>query len=302
MNWSIVTTSTTRTAAKFEDRDGTREIAQFHGPSGRRVLCVTHLPAEDAVAGLVVCSPIHAEFIQNYRREVSLGRRLAARGIAVQRFHYRGSGNSDGDIETMTFESMKADAFVTTERLKQRAGVSRLAFLGSRLGSVIAAQVASAFPEAALALWDPVIDVNQYFRDMGRYRLMHQLKGDSTGGVQRASIAEELRLQTVADVLGYSVSKGLYDSFAGRDLLTELGDTPRSLLLLQLGRAQHLRAEYEEARRRWMHLHFRIQTATVGDPEAWWFSTRPSQDASQRGQELVEETIKWLTDSSWMET
>lgn len=54
---------------------------------------------------VVVCPPTLAAFPSNYGREVAAARALAARGYAVQRIHYRGTGNSDGDATEVAFEA-----------------------------------------------------------------------------------------------------------------------------------------------------------------------------------------------------
>jgi len=80
------------------DAGGSIEEASFIGPEGRAMFAFLHLPdGAPVLGGLVVCSPMDAETLRHYRKEVLLGRMLAPRGVAVLRFHYRGAGNSDGD-------------------------------------------------------------------------------------------------------------------------------------------------------------------------------------------------------------
>lgn len=67
----------------------------FFGLLRRRMVACTHLPATQPIRGEVICSPLHAEFLHKYRKEVMLAPSLAASGLAVQRFHY-------GEQETVT--------------------------------------------------------------------------------------------------------------------------------------------------------------------------------------------------------
>lgn len=286
--------STERIAVRLDGQTGIKEIARFFGPSRQRMFGVTHLPSEDPLAGLVICSPVHAEFVQNYRREVNLGRRLAARGVAVQRFHYRGCGNSEGDAENLTRETMRADSLTATEEFTRLVGMSRLVFLGTRLGGLIAASLASTFDGAPIALWEPVLDVDQYVREIERYRLIHQVKGENPAALGQERIAERLRLKSSAEVLGYSLSRSLYASFAGSALTSELGSNPRSILLLQMGGSRKLRPDYEDSLRILRNRNFRVQADSVGDQQAWWFITHSNTDGPQKSQGLVERTVEWL--------
>jgi len=63
---------------------GTLEEVGFLGPPGQRVVASTHLPAGEAIGGLVICSPLYAEFLHNYRKEVIFARSLADAGLAVR--------------------------------------------------------------------------------------------------------------------------------------------------------------------------------------------------------------------------
>ncbi|MDP8959415.1 MAG: alpha/beta hydrolase, partial [Actinomycetota bacterium] len=127
------------------------EEAWWFGPDGQRLFGFLHLPEGRPRAGIVVCSPLHAEFLRNYRREVLVARALAARGFAVQRFHYRGTGSSDGQASEATYETMRQDALLAAGHVLERSGATRLGFLGTRWGALVAAAGAAGFPGAPLA-------------------------------------------------------------------------------------------------------------------------------------------------------
>src|SRR3989304_5088377 len=86
------------------------ETAGFFGLPGERLFGGTHLPAGAIHGGLVISSSIGPEQLTSYRNEVVLARRLAAAGVAVQRFHYRGSGHSDGEDVDLTLGTMVGGA------------------------------------------------------------------------------------------------------------------------------------------------------------------------------------------------
>ncbi len=92
--------------------------------------------------GVLVCSPLHAEMQRNYRREVLLSRRLASAGAAVERFHYRGTGNSAGEPGRLALDTMIEDGIAAVHHLQQRVGGVPLVVLGTRVGGLVAAAVA----------------------------------------------------------------------------------------------------------------------------------------------------------------
>ena len=272
--------------ARLEDpRTGIVEEAGFLGPDGERIFAVRHLPPEPARAGIVMCTPIFAEFEKNYRREVPLARILARGGLAVQRFHYRGTGHSD-DGE-MTFESMRRDAILAAHSLVERTGITRVALMGTRLGGMIAGSAASEFSGAPVALWDPVVLPADYFRDVMRHRRVLETKKGQRGG---PSLTEELAERGVVDAVGYQLRRALFDSLAGRSLAQELGPEPRPLLLVQFGQPQRpLRAEYRALRDDLAARSFPVDTAVASLDEMWLFATH-----WQPPERLLNVTAAWL--------
>ena len=79
-----------------------------------------------------------------------LARRLASRGLAVGRFHYVGTGNSDGDLGDVTIAGMAADAAAVAAALAAASGTDRIGFVATRLGSLPASSVASGWPGTRL--------------------------------------------------------------------------------------------------------------------------------------------------------
>src|SRR5688500_12781422 len=118
-------------AVRIDAAERFREEIEFLGTEERLFSC-RHVSLEHPRAGLLICSPISADFMANYQREVLLARMLAKRGFAVQRFHYRGTGNSDGDPAEVTFGRLCEDAVQAKDELARATGVSTIALLGTR--------------------------------------------------------------------------------------------------------------------------------------------------------------------------
>jgi len=281
---------------RFDSELGIVEMAGFFGPGQSKLFGCVHVPEKEPVAGVVVCSPLQAEFVKNYRREVLLGRILATQGIGVQRFHYRGFGHSDGEPGDATFESMLEDTAVATDHLLAVTRAPKVGFLGTRWGGLIAAAAAIRWNGVPLALWEPAVDSVRYFRDVFRGRLIHDLKEGTDGHRSGQALVEELLEVGSLDILGYSIPRGLYESGIGHDLATQIGELPRPILLIEMGRPGTLRREYSALVDGWIRGGFPVETHVIARREAWWFGggAWEVEEETARRASLVELTAQWL--------
>ncbi|MGH8824607.1 MAG: serine aminopeptidase domain-containing protein [Jiangellaceae bacterium] len=275
-------------AERVDDELGVREEVEFFGGT-QRVFGCRHLPVGAVAGGLVVCSPILSDFGANYLREVRLARRLAASGVAVQRFHPRGSGHSDGDRLDLTLDSMADDAAAAVERLRQRCGVSTVALLGTRFGALVAAAAARELVSAPVVLWEPVTDPSRYFREGLRARSVHHLRRGTRGGDEPEA---ELATQGYVDVLGIPVGRELFETPASRGLAASLGPAARPLLLVQLDSREDLKRPYREAVDRWAAEGLEVTATCCPTEETWWFM----HDRLTPTETLVDTTAEWLLD------
>jgi pimeloyl-ACP methyl ester carboxylesterase len=287
------------TAVRTDPEQGFSEEVEFLGDDGDRMFAFLHRPLEHAVAGVVMCSPLEAETIRHYRKEVLLGRALAARGLAAVRFHYRGTGNSDGEGSDRTFDDMAGDALEMGAWLRERTGVERVAYLGTRWGALVAASAAGRGAEP-LALWEPSVSASAYFRETLRWRLMHELKHAEPGAPRPTTqnLVGEMRERGSVDVMGYPVHWSLYSTAADRTLPGELGTVPRQVLLVQLSLERELRAEYRMLVDEWNRAGLGAASELVTDEVAWRFQVvrwsaeedRPETDR------LLAVTTSWLAE------
>jgi hypothetical protein len=71
-------------ARRVDEVAGLVEIAEFFGSGPDRVFGILSTPASsDAFAGVVMCTPVLAQFRAHYRTGVLTARALAARGVAL---------------------------------------------------------------------------------------------------------------------------------------------------------------------------------------------------------------------------
>jgi pimeloyl-ACP methyl ester carboxylesterase len=282
-----------RVAVRTDSGGTFREEAGFFGPGPQRLFGVLHRPTGPALGGLVICPSIYAEFITGYRTEVVLARTLASRGLAVQRFHYRGVGHSDGETEETTFATMREDALAAAARLLERTGVDGLGFLGMRFGGLVAGSAASEHRGCPLVLVEPTLEARRFFRDAWRAKLIRDVKRGTRAPGQ--GLAEALEREGTVDALGHSIFRPLFESTADRTLIGELGDGARPTLLVQLGRALSLRRDLEAAAAALRRLGCEVAVEAVAEDLVGWFLPDPGIKRTQpRARALIEVTSGWL--------
>jgi alpha/beta superfamily hydrolase len=276
-------------ATRIDPDSGARELVEFFGEEDRLFGCV-HVPKSGAEAGLLVCSPVASEFEKNYRRETLLGWALASRGVAVGRFHYRGVGHSDGDSAVLSLERMVEDAMAAAGHLIDRTGVTRLGFLGTRLGALVAAAMARRYSGAPLAMWEPVVDGARYFTEVFRAGFMADLShGHRDAPPSQEEVVARLATEGRVDVVGHTVGRSLYDSVVSRNLESELGDAARPVLVVQLSQSQKVRSPYRALADRLATLGFAVEVVVIDEAEAWWFGEERRGKAA-----LTQATAAWV--------
>jgi pimeloyl-ACP methyl ester carboxylesterase len=268
--------------------DGGHDEVEFFGGAERLFGC-RHVPPGPARAGLVVCPPILSDFGANYQREVRLGRQLAGAGIAVQRYHPRGTGQSDGQAAELTLDSLIEDGRAAVTRLRECTGVDSVTLLGTRFGALTAAALAAELDGASVVLWEPVTDPRRYLREGLRARAVHRVGRD---GSERGDPEAELARRGFVDVLGVPVGRELFATPAERTLDAELGDRVRAVLLVQMDERDELRPEYEHLARRWAECGLDVTTRRCPCEESWWYV----HDRLAPVADLLDVTAGWVLD------
>jgi len=281
-----------RSSMRFDPATAVKEIVEFFGSGSDKMFGSRFEPQGVPIGGLVMCSSLHAELLNSYRTEVLLARALAARGVAVQRFHYRGHGHSDGESEETTFDGMRRDAVDAVEQLRASARVATPALLGTRWGGLIAAAAAAELPGAPLALWEPIPNAEQFFKEAFRAKRLRDVR-ERTRSAPSEELYEVLRSGGIVDVVGYPIEGRLFVSSEGRDIARDPGDETRSVFIGQIGTASELRPSYRRAADRWNSLGWPVETVIFKEQEITWFLP----DAKSRQENrlaLVEATADWL--------
>jgi alpha/beta superfamily hydrolase len=275
---------------------GPREIAEFLAHGDERIFAVRHRPSSGAALGIVICPGLQAEFHRNYRREVLISRALAESGVCVQRFHYRGSGHSDGDSADMTFSTMLEDAVRSAEWMMSEEHVGRVLFVGVRLGGLVAAAASKRLGSDPIVLWEPFTRADSYYRDIFRAARVHALADASETDGTHESPVTELRRTGRLDVLGYSVDRALFESLQDRRLDEELGDAARSVLMLLVSPGGKVRPEYGRLLENLEGGPIAVTTRIIRmQAEPWWLVGGRSRDEErQLTDELTGVLSEWI--------
>lgn len=280
-----------RTATRLDPASGVREDAGFVAAGDDEMFCVVYRPPSAPRRGVVICCSLLAEQLRLYRTEVRAARALAARGFAVVRFHYRGTGHSGGSARTITLDSMVGDARRAAAVLAERTGAPSTVFCGARWGACVAGLAAAGSAGAPLVLWEPVVDWDRYVREAFR---AHKVRVMTTGeGAARTMThaIEEMRATGYLDLLGFPIYLGLHESAGGRGL-SEIAAAPaRPVLIVQVSLRDTLKPDLAALSLSLEARSWRVETALVTREEgSWWLLGRNPESTDA----LIGCTASWL--------
>ena len=280
-------------AVRVDPEAGIREEAEFFGSGRDRLFGLRYMPiSDDATLGVVFCEPVLSQFRAHYRVGTLVARALANSGIAVQRFQYRGMGNSDGDVSDLTLSSMVEDTETATERLRDVTGSSQTAYVGVNVGAYPAAIASRS--GAPLVLDSPPPTGRRYFRGAFRAHAVYAMKQEGPGAKVSESILEALRTSGTAPLLGCRLSRGFYESLVDEDLVTAIGEKPRPTLLIAVGRSESLRSDGEEIRDELTARGFAVVTEIRPKEDALWYVGIPAPEDRPDVEQMSTTLARWV--------
>ena len=153
-----------------------------------------------------------------HRLFVLTARALAAAGVIVLRFDFRGSGDSAGDFRDMTLATELADARAGWRFLRRQPGVdrARLGLLGMSMGGLLAAHLMGLERSVrAAVLWCPVGDPRRLLAARLTQQAAAQMKSDG-----------------VIDWGGWPVGRAFVEDLRGRNPFRELARSRAPVLIL----------------------------------------------------------------------
>lgn len=192
--------------------------------------------------GWVICHSFGPEQVNLQPMEVAFARRLAAAGFSVLRYHAQGYGDSERSMESITLRSHLVDAIDAVAWFRGETGLSRVGLVGGRFGGTVAAMTAATLEAAALLLWDPVVKGDRYLRGLLRLGMAVEMAGEGRPR-ERARDPESLIDSGGVQVLGFPLTRALYDDVLKLDLLTEIAGFRGDSLVLQVSAAPEVSPE-----------------------------------------------------------
>ena len=241
------------------------------------VFSVTVLPLGVPRAGVVICPSLYEDSMRNSRREVLLARRLAALGVAVGRFYYRGTGYSMGVNNDLAWPGILEDANDAWARLRARVGDDvPFGLMSARFGSLVAAALASRQPKCPIALWEPVTRGHAYVRDLARMERVALLTGAHR---EPQPVAPPIPPSLASEIGGLSL-----DELAGGGL--------GPVLVVRLGRAASAGAQSDDEEV--AGLSSSVEHREYPEEGTWWAGTRAETRDSLDPWPLIDDTASWL--------
>lgn len=185
----------------------------FANRRGEALFGVLLVPRTPAAHGVVFCPPYGDELVHGYRAQVEHARTLARAGFASLRFHYAGTGESEGTSHALSLASMIDDIGAAIELLKSRTRVAQVALIGARLGASVALLCARRSHETIpLVLHAPIVDGRRYLDELLAVRQVAEIARNvrpTKRAVMTQQLAEDGKLELFGDHVGRDFTEQL---------------------------------------------------------------------------------------------
>ncbi len=139
-------------------------------PSADRQIFVMHYSPDDTLRQevIIICPPAPQEIMRSQASLGQLARRLQEDGFHVVRFDYSGTGDSEGNADSISLDQWHQDVLSIAGWAKFHLRYQKLSLIGLRLGASMAIRASQHLDIDRLVLWDPVIDGLNYLYAMER--------------------------------------------------------------------------------------------------------------------------------------
>lgn len=156
---------------------------------------------EKATQGVLMCHAFSEERQKSYRSTSLFAHELAEAGIPSMRFDYFGTGDSPGNLNQLSIDSMVDDTVAAYQEAKRQLGVDEIVLVGIRLGALIANRAACQLGSISrIAFWNPIVEGQRYYRDLIRTEAMIHL-ASIKNNQERADDTDSKKIEIDAELL-----------------------------------------------------------------------------------------------------
>ena len=186
----------------------------FPGSGNKNLLGFLNYSASaSSTTGIVYCHPFAEEKNMSHSIIVKTARMFAAAGFPVFRFDLSGCGDSEGDLQFSSIEDWQQDFSAAITTFQKETGISKLFLWGLRLGAGLCLlQQQYKHDIVGLILWQPVMDFSVHIKQFLRRAISSQIP-NARESDKELSAETELQSEGIAHVIGYPITKQLFDSF-----------------------------------------------------------------------------------------
>ena len=174
-----------------------RLFAAFYQPHQSQTPC----------QAVLLCNPFGQESVRVHRFYKVLADHLSRAGMAVMRFDYFGTGDSDGDDLDGHLEVWRSDIVLAHEELQRRSACANISWIGARLGGSLAMQAATQTQLERLILWEPILDGTHYLTKLAQ----DHVASITRVGQSKIKVADK---QPRGEALGFGMSERLIAQIA----------------------------------------------------------------------------------------
>ena len=261
---------------------------RFFGPAHARLFGALHTPRSNAgQAGVVLCYPMGQEYMRIHRTYVELARSLADSGRHILRFDYYGCGDSGGETTDGSLRQWTDDIRQAIQELCSQTGVRNVYLVGARIGANLALNVGiTTDGVAGVVLWEPIVNGADYLAALRRSHRDLLASNTKLEGYEQRQLPN-----CFAELVGFPVTKELYDELATIDLLAT-SSSNKSLDLLVLANSDKPSLEKLAASLR--NGKARPEYLTVDESDGIWLK----EDRQNKGlvpARAVQAIVSWLS-------
>jgi alpha/beta superfamily hydrolase len=201
-----------------------REQPGYFEIAGEHVYTVVH-QVEAPIARVLLIGPFASSRYHSYIPWVRWARYLAAKGIEVLRFDYRGVGESTGTFEQMGFSDWMEDVAKLSAWLKAQSPDAPVILHGLGLGALFAGRTFHGGAGDGLILWSPPANANAALRPiLANWAMLQKLGKRAEEHKPLSHYIEQFETAGCLEVNGYVWSQQLWRDSFDFDLPGGMGD------------------------------------------------------------------------------